>query len=627
MRVSYPHTTPEAISSSLRTVAVSATLPNIIDVADFLGANEAYVFDGSFRPVPLTKHVTGCGFVGKNEFQFWNKLNDQVPEIINRFSAGKQVLIFCHTKSETERLCATLITNKLGNKNHLNTAAPPGTVDHCLSYGVAYHHAGILPADKNRIEHAFAAGQIRCLCATSTLAVGVNLPAHLVIVKGTRVWRGGARGYQDIDNGALLQMIGRAGRPGLDTSGVAVIMTDNKSKSLIEHQIQGLGSAESRLLQNLVDVLNTEISQRVVTHMNGALRWLQTTFLFTRLQKEPTKYAMSPSWKSVEVYMEHLLHRAIQNLIDADFVKLEEGVIDPQPASHIMSQGMVPFEAMQSIASLPHDASMCQILKAMSKMDILNTCVRRNEKKFLNECYKNEVILYKFDGPASKVRIQEPWEKAFVLLQAYIGQYEFTDLTLSQQMATIASNAQRMLLAAQDYSIKASHHGFVALQCLKLRRSLHFNMWKEQSGVLNQIDGVGQLVTSKLRLAGIISFQQVVDASDQQLEDYSGKSNPFGKQIKSIVGKILQSKLKLSAEIIFTKGSQIAADVICDLRLADPTPAMMSKSTSGDVSYTLVSGMEDKNLRFTSSNLNSVPDRLHRTTGIVCPLSKRHLRA
>lgn len=573
----------------MRTVAVSATLPNVIDVADFLEAKEAYSFDGSFRPVPLTKHVTGCGYMGKNEFQFWNYLNDQVPEIINRFSAGKQTLIFCHTKGETEKLCGSLITKKLGQKKDATTSAPPGTVDYCICHGVAFHHAGLAADDKNRVEQAFNTGEIRCLCATSTLAMGVNLPAHLVIIKGTRAWRGGGNGYQDIDKGSLLQMIGRAGRPGLDTSGVAVIMTDNKSKSLIEHQIQGLGPAESRLLSGLVDVLNTEISQRVVTNIDDAIRWLQTTFLFTRIRQEPTKYAMDSSWRTVDEYIVHLLQNSIRNLADTDFVLFNEvGEIQPLPACFIMSQSMVPFDAMQSIASLPHDATICQILKQLSKMDVFNTCVRRNEKRYLNECYKDACILYKFDGPASKVRIQKPWEKTFLLFQAYIGQYKFDNLTLSQQMTANANNVQRILLAAQEYSVKASRHGHVALQCLKLRRCFHFSMWKEECGVLNQIDGVGHMVTSKLRLAGITTFEHVLDAPEEKLEEYSGRLKPFGKQIKSIVCRILQAKLKLSAGITFTKGTNIATDVSCVLTLADPSTAVISGSKKVDVSYTLV---------------------------------------
>ena len=113
--------------------------------------------------------------------------------------------------------------------------------------------------DRRTVERLFMTRQITVLCATSTLAMGINLPAHCgrcfccekdllpccpvlthisffqirrsVVIKGTKAWRGGSEGYADIDQASLLQMIGRAGRPGHDTSGVAVIMTDNKSST------------------------------------------------------------------------------------------------------------------------------------------------------------------------------------------------------------------------------------------------------------------------------------------------------------------------------------------------------------------------------------------------------------
>lgn len=69
--------------------------------------------------------------------------------------------------------------------------------------------------------------------------MGVNLPAALVVIKGTSAYRGTEVGHQDIDAGTLLQMMGRAGRPGFDKTGTAVIMTDTNSKTRFENVSQG----------------------------------------------------------------------------------------------------------------------------------------------------------------------------------------------------------------------------------------------------------------------------------------------------------------------------------------------------------------------------------------------------
>lgn len=55
----------------------------------------------------------------------------------------------------------------------------------CLQQGVAYHHGGLSFQDRRQVESLFLNGKISVICTTSTLAVGVNLPAHLVIIKGT----------------------------------------------------------------------------------------------------------------------------------------------------------------------------------------------------------------------------------------------------------------------------------------------------------------------------------------------------------------------------------------------------------------------------------------------------------
>ncbi len=79
-----------------------------------------------------------------------------------------------------------------------------------LGSAVAFHHAGLDSSDRDTVERGFLEGHIKVICCTSTLAVGVNLPCHLVIVKGTATFKeGGLKEYADLE---IMQMLGRAGR-------------------------------------------------------------------------------------------------------------------------------------------------------------------------------------------------------------------------------------------------------------------------------------------------------------------------------------------------------------------------------------------------------------------------------
>jgi ATP-dependent DNA helicase HFM1/MER3 len=54
-----------------------------------------------------------------------------------------------------------------------------------LVNGVGFHNAGLDSTDWYLIENAFRKGKLKVLVTTQTLAVGVNLPCYLVIIKGT----------------------------------------------------------------------------------------------------------------------------------------------------------------------------------------------------------------------------------------------------------------------------------------------------------------------------------------------------------------------------------------------------------------------------------------------------------
>jgi hypothetical protein len=174
-------------------------------------AVSADVFDETYRPVPLTTYVVGQGLIGENSFRFWSGLNKNVPEIVMRYSKQRPAIIFCHSKADTEKLADLLANAKgiclQGNANQeIASQTRISKLQRVLYRGIAYHHAGLELDDRRLVEKAFLNGKIRALCATSTLAMGVNLPAHLVVIKGTMAWRGGTNGYQDIDQASLVSL-------------------------------------------------------------------------------------------------------------------------------------------------------------------------------------------------------------------------------------------------------------------------------------------------------------------------------------------------------------------------------------------------------------------------------------
>jgi len=114
----------------------------------------------------------------------------------------------------------------------------------CVSTGVAYHHAGLESSDRTIIEKAYLEGHLGVICCTSTLAVGVNLPCHFVVIKNTVTWQNNKpTEYSDLE---IMQMLGRAGRPQFDRSAVGVIMTRLENVNHYEKMVSGQEVLESR---------------------------------------------------------------------------------------------------------------------------------------------------------------------------------------------------------------------------------------------------------------------------------------------------------------------------------------------------------------------------------------------
>jgi ATP-dependent RNA helicase HelY len=114
-----------------------------------------------------------------------------------------------------------------------------------LERGIAAHHAGLLPSFKETVEELFQRGLVKCVFATETLALGINMPARTVVLEKLMKWNG--ESHVSISPGEFTQLTGRAGRRGIDIEGNAVILWN---KEIDSGSVAGLASTRTYPLKS-----------------------------------------------------------------------------------------------------------------------------------------------------------------------------------------------------------------------------------------------------------------------------------------------------------------------------------------------------------------------------------------
>jgi helicase len=146
---------------------------------------------------------------------------------------GGQALAFVRSRREAETLAERLA----GVGSSPDVAAEIRGLDgtetgrrlaDCVEGGVAFHHAGLRSDHRVAVERAFRERDLRVVCATPTLAAGVNVPARRVVIRDQQRYTGS--GMEWLPTLEVHQMCGRAGRPGLDPYGEAVLVGDESTR-------------------------------------------------------------------------------------------------------------------------------------------------------------------------------------------------------------------------------------------------------------------------------------------------------------------------------------------------------------------------------------------------------------
>jgi replicative superfamily II helicase len=239
----------------------------------------------------------------QNQGKQYLKDEDKMVEVVvEKLTAllgdGHQCIVFVNSRSETVSTAKKLIKRLDGLEMQVTSGKSKNHSLEVLKFLVdnkfGVHHAGLPRNMRLDMEKMLRNGEINVLVSTSTLAWGVNLPAHAVIIKGTTFHNPDSECYMDLGILDILQIFGRAGRPQYDTIGEAyLITTGNKLKdylSLLKNQIL----VESKLLNHMMDLLNSEIYLNTISNVRDALVWLKSTFMFVRMLKTPMLYGFPP---------------------------------------------------------------------------------------------------------------------------------------------------------------------------------------------------------------------------------------------------------------------------------------------------------------------------------------------
>ena len=485
----------EQTGDNVRLVGLSATLPNYRDVASFLRVDPIkglFHFDGTFRPCPLKQEFIGV--TEKKAIKQLKTMNDicytKVLEQVGQ--SRNQMLIFVHSRKETAKTAkyirdkalemetiGQILRSDAASREILREEAESvanADLKDLMPYGFGIHHAGMTRADRTSVEDLFADGSLQVLVCTATLAWGVNLPAHTVIIKGTQIYSPEKGSWVELSPQDVLQMLGRAGRPQYDTYGEGIIITTQNELqyylSLLNQQLP----IESQFISKLADNLNAEIVLGNVRNRDEGVEWLGYTYLFVRMLRSPGLYSVGAEYEddhALEQKRVDLIHSAASVLEKSSLVKYEKrsGKFQATELGRIASHYYITHNSMTTYNQ--------HIQPSITPIELFRVFALSDEFKYIPVRQDEKLELAKLLGRVPipvKESIEEPHAKINVLLQAYISRLKLEGLALMADLVYVTQSAGRILRAVFEICLKKGWAS-VAKTALDLCKMAEKRMW------------------------------------------------------------------------------------------------------------------------------------------------------
>jgi helicase len=231
------------INPGMQTVALSATIGNADELADWL---DAELVDTDWRPIELQKGVHYGQALhledgSQQELRVRDTEKPTAAIVRDTLEDEGSTLVFVNSRRNAEaaagRLASTTapflspeeeqslatVAEEIRDVSDTETSEDLAAA---VEGGAAFHHAGLAQEHRALVEDAFQERLLKVVSATPTLAAGVNTPSRRVVVRDWRRYDGTAGGMTPLSVLEVHQMMGRAGRPGLDPYGEAVLLAN-----------------------------------------------------------------------------------------------------------------------------------------------------------------------------------------------------------------------------------------------------------------------------------------------------------------------------------------------------------------------------------------------------------------
>jgi len=541
------------LNPKMQVIGLSATVANGREIANWL---EAEWVSSDWRPVRLREGVICNGKLvfPDGEADLETKRDEALALVKDTLSKEAQILIFENSRRNAEaaasKLCGLVPPGQETDALSESILATGESetcqrLASCVSKGIAFHHAGLLPEQRRLVEQGFRENKIKVIASTPTLAAGLNLPARRVLIKSYKRYEYGS-GMVPIPVIEYRQMAGRAGRPGLDPYGESFLIAKSNAEmqELMEHYIFGSPeeiwsklASESALRTHLLSTIAADF----VSSEQELKEFIGTTFYAH--QQDP--------W-----HLDATLERVLEFLVENGMIKgSPTGDLCPTRLGSLVSRLYIdPLSAVIMIENLqskgakesqkdrkplekkkPSDLALMHLITMTPDMDLLYVQAADSWVEEFIEAHQDELN----DEENYDFLLREA--KTTAMLMDWVG--EVREELISDRYRIGPGDIRREAETAEwlmhSLAELSKHRELgITFKAEQLSQRIHYGAGQDLLSLLN-LKGIGRVRARKLYQAGVTSVEKLKSADSSEIARLLGP-----KIAEKVIGQLKREEMQ-----------------------------------------------------------------------------------